>query len=201
MGVTDEQAGCPNSYRRKGSGPCARCWLTSSRPIAASSRLFSWGWIISAKGSAEPFKITEEIWNDFWADAPFSDLAESGSLSQILAYHAELHVAHPAGVCRIDRCGIGPADPVLGNANPSRWNSACTVSALTCASTPSRPKRRLPCSACLPVRPVACAQHLPWRWLPLKMSPSGMKASGWTASPNWRVKLSSADAEIVRVVG
>jgi uncharacterized damage-inducible protein DinB len=42
-------------------------------------------------GKAEPFEITEEIWNNFWADAPFSDLFESGSLSQILAYYAVLH--------------------------------------------------------------------------------------------------------------
>jgi uncharacterized damage-inducible protein DinB len=43
------------------------------------------------KGNTEPFQITEEIWNNFWADAPFSDLAENGSLSQIQAYYATLH--------------------------------------------------------------------------------------------------------------
>jgi uncharacterized damage-inducible protein DinB len=43
------------------------------------------------KEIAEPFEITEEIWNHFWADAPFSELSENGSLSQILAYYAALH--------------------------------------------------------------------------------------------------------------
>ena len=43
------------------------------------------------KGIAEPFEITEEIWNNFWADAPFRDLCETGSLSQIQVYYAMLH--------------------------------------------------------------------------------------------------------------
>jgi hypothetical protein len=43
------------------------------------------------KGITEPFQLTEEIWNNFWADAPFTDLGENGSLSQIQAYHAGLH--------------------------------------------------------------------------------------------------------------
>jgi len=43
------------------------------------------------KGIAEPFEMTEAIWNNFWADAPFNVLFESGSLSQIQAYHATLH--------------------------------------------------------------------------------------------------------------
>ena len=43
------------------------------------------------KGNAGPFQMTEELWNNFWADAPFSDLAENGSLSQIQAYHTPLH--------------------------------------------------------------------------------------------------------------
>ena len=43
------------------------------------------------KGNTAPFQMTEEIWNNFWASAPFSELAETGSLSQILAYHDPLH--------------------------------------------------------------------------------------------------------------
>jgi hypothetical protein len=43
------------------------------------------------KGLAEPFQITEEIWNNFWADAPFTELSENGSLSQIQAYYTGLH--------------------------------------------------------------------------------------------------------------
>ncbi len=43
------------------------------------------------QGKAGPFQMTEEAWNAFWVDAPFKDLSETGSLSQIAAYHAPLH--------------------------------------------------------------------------------------------------------------
>jgi hypothetical protein len=43
-------------------------------------------------GKPGSFEMTEEIWNDYWASAPFKDLSETGSLSQIQAYYAPLHV-------------------------------------------------------------------------------------------------------------
>jgi uncharacterized damage-inducible protein DinB len=43
------------------------------------------------RGNAEPFQLTEAIWNNFWAEAPFNELSEHGSLSQIQAYYATLH--------------------------------------------------------------------------------------------------------------
>lgn len=43
------------------------------------------------KEGTEPFEITEEIWNNFWADDPFNELRERGSLPEIQAYHARLH--------------------------------------------------------------------------------------------------------------
>jgi hypothetical protein len=43
------------------------------------------------QGLADPFEMTEEIWNNFWADAPFAELSERGALSEILAYQARLH--------------------------------------------------------------------------------------------------------------
>jgi uncharacterized damage-inducible protein DinB len=43
------------------------------------------------QGNAEAFEINEEIWNRFWADAPFTETSERSSLSEIQAYHASLH--------------------------------------------------------------------------------------------------------------
>lgn len=54
-----------------------------------------------ARKGAEPFEMSEGIWNEFWAQAPFAELSETGSLAQIQAYHAALHpriLAEFAGV-------------------------------------------------------------------------------------------------------
>jgi hypothetical protein len=42
-------------------------------------------------GKADAFEINDEIWNNFWAEAPFSDLGERGALSEIQAYYTVLH--------------------------------------------------------------------------------------------------------------
>lgn len=42
-------------------------------------------------GNPEPIEINEEVWNSFWADAPFTELSEHGSFTEIQAYHARLH--------------------------------------------------------------------------------------------------------------
>jgi len=41
--------------------------------------------------NTEPIEINEAVWNSFWADTPFSELSEHGSLSEILAYYDALH--------------------------------------------------------------------------------------------------------------
>jgi hypothetical protein len=38
-----------------------------------------------------PLEMSEENWNAFWADAPFAMLSESGTFTEIQAYHAALH--------------------------------------------------------------------------------------------------------------
>ena len=45
----------------------------------------------SARRGEGAFEMTEVVWNDFWADMPFAELSEKGTLTEIQAYHARLH--------------------------------------------------------------------------------------------------------------
>jgi hypothetical protein len=42
-------------------------------------------------GDSRPQELTEEVWNNFWADAPFADLNDHGTFTEILSYYATLH--------------------------------------------------------------------------------------------------------------
>jgi uncharacterized damage-inducible protein DinB len=88
LGVTDEQAA---QIPAEGEWPLRQVLahiVQAERGFLTSTVL---GLDHIRNGSAESFKLTEELWNNFWAEAPFSDLNESGSLSQIQAYHDPLH--------------------------------------------------------------------------------------------------------------
>jgi len=88
LGVTDEQAA---QVPAEGEWPLRQ---VLAHIVQADRGFFTANFLgldHIRKGNAEPFEITEEIWNSFWADAPFNDLFERGSLSQILAYYATLH--------------------------------------------------------------------------------------------------------------
>ena len=97
LGVTDEQAAqapgvAPNSgLPAEGEWPLRQVLAHIVQADRGFFTVISLGLDHIRKGIAEPFQITEEIWNNFWADAPFSDLSENGSLSQILAYYTTLH--------------------------------------------------------------------------------------------------------------
>jgi hypothetical protein len=88
LGLTDEQAG---------RAPAEGIWSVRQAlaHIVDAERGFltvnTLGLDAIRKGQSGPVEITEEVWNNFWADAPFADLAKTGSLSQIQAYHAALH--------------------------------------------------------------------------------------------------------------
>ena len=42
-------------------------------------------------GDSRPQEMTEDMWNTFWADAPFAELSERGTLAEMQAYHHRLH--------------------------------------------------------------------------------------------------------------
>jgi uncharacterized damage-inducible protein DinB len=88
LGVTDEQAA---QIPAEGEWPLRQVIAHIVQADRGFFTVISLGLDHIRKGIAEPFEITEEIWNNFWADAPFNVLSENGSLSQILAYSATLH--------------------------------------------------------------------------------------------------------------
>jgi uncharacterized damage-inducible protein DinB len=88
LGVTDEQAA---QEPAEGEWPLRQVLAHIVQADRGFFTAISLGLDHIRKGNAEPFEITEEIWNNFWAGAPFNELSEKGSLSQILAYYATLH--------------------------------------------------------------------------------------------------------------
>jgi uncharacterized damage-inducible protein DinB len=88
LGVTDEQAG---RVPAEGEWPLRQVLAHIVQVDRGFFTVNFLGLDHLRKGNAEPCEITEEIWNNFWADAPFKDLSERGSLSQIQAYHDPLH--------------------------------------------------------------------------------------------------------------
>jgi len=88
LGVTDEQAA---QIPAEGEWPLRQVLAHIVDAERGFFTAISLGLEHVRKGNAEPFEITEQIWNNFWADAPFRELSENGSLSQILAYYATLH--------------------------------------------------------------------------------------------------------------
>ena len=88
LGVTDEQAA---RIPAEGEWPLREVLAHIVQADRGFLTVNALGLEHLRKGNTESFQITEEIWNNFWAAAPFNDLSENGSLSQIQAYHATLH--------------------------------------------------------------------------------------------------------------
>ena len=42
-------------------------------------------------GDSRPQEMTEDMWNTFWADAPFAELSERGTLTEMQSYYHRLH--------------------------------------------------------------------------------------------------------------
>jgi len=88
LGVTDEQAA---RIPKEGEWPLRQVLAHIVQADRGFLTVNALGLDHIRKGIAAPFEMTEDIWNNFWADAPFRELSENGSLSQILAYYATLH--------------------------------------------------------------------------------------------------------------
>jgi uncharacterized damage-inducible protein DinB len=42
-------------------------------------------------GDGRALEMTEDIWNNFWSSAPFAELSERGTFTEIQSYHTALH--------------------------------------------------------------------------------------------------------------
>ncbi len=89
LGVTDEQAAQPPA---EGEWPLRQVLAHIVQADRGFFTAIALGLDHLHAGKTELFEMTEDAWNSFWASAPFSDLAEHGSLSQIQAYYASLHM-------------------------------------------------------------------------------------------------------------